>query len=651
MTDAQGNFVRNLTKDDFEVLEDGKPQDAHRVLAGRHSGRARRTRRCSRRRRSSRTCATNTKEFNGRVYVLVLDDLHTRFARSVAGQGGGQAVHRALPRRQRHRRGRSDRRRARRRAGVHQQPRACSCGRSTTSSGRRCGPRRSTSSTTTTMQRNIRAPAAAPRDLSEAERAHKARNTLATLRKVADYLAGIRGRRKARRLLQRRHRLRHHQPDPEPLRDRRSCDEMHARDRRRDARQRQLLRHRSARPDDAGRRGDRDPVASRRSDARPRRRRRSIDELRSSQDSLRDHLGRDRRLRRRQPERLPQRVRAHRPGQQQLLRARLLPERHTGATAASAGWRSSVKRPGLTVRARRGYVAPNGQGGDHRRSPTRRPRASLREALDSPIPISGLGLSVFAAPLKGHGAERVDRAGAGDRGPRADVRRAEQGTFADDVEVACCAVDRDGKIKDGGRDVDAAPLGRRPTTSSRDRRPDLRGGSSCRRADTSSASARATAAAARSARSLRPRRARTSPRSRSSMSGLLADLGVREPDADRSNPDPEFKDVAAGAADRRARLPARRHARVLRRGLRQPVEDAAPGRHQGDDHRRRRQGGAHQRRTSGGARSCRGQRRVRLHDRRSTLKRVRARPLRLRRRSARARARQTVSREVEFRVR
>src|ERR671931_1087714 len=26
VTDEQGNFVRNLTKDDFQVLEDGKPQ-------------------------------------------------------------------------------------------------------------------------------------------------------------------------------------------------------------------------------------------------------------------------------------------------------------------------------------------------------------------------------------------------------------------------------------------------------------------------------------------------------------------------------------------------------------------------------------------------------------------------------------------------
>src|SRR5688500_4665977 len=26
VTDQQGNFVRHLTKDDFEVLEDGKPQ-------------------------------------------------------------------------------------------------------------------------------------------------------------------------------------------------------------------------------------------------------------------------------------------------------------------------------------------------------------------------------------------------------------------------------------------------------------------------------------------------------------------------------------------------------------------------------------------------------------------------------------------------
>ena len=40
VTDAQGNFVRNLTKDDFQVTEDGKPQTLTDFLAGRHPDRA-----------------------------------------------------------------------------------------------------------------------------------------------------------------------------------------------------------------------------------------------------------------------------------------------------------------------------------------------------------------------------------------------------------------------------------------------------------------------------------------------------------------------------------------------------------------------------------------------------------------------------------
>ena len=40
VTDAQGNFVGNLTKDDFEVLEDGKPQKVDTVRDGRYSGAA-----------------------------------------------------------------------------------------------------------------------------------------------------------------------------------------------------------------------------------------------------------------------------------------------------------------------------------------------------------------------------------------------------------------------------------------------------------------------------------------------------------------------------------------------------------------------------------------------------------------------------------
>src|SRR5262249_6006983 len=58
-----------------------------------------------------------------------------------------------------------------------------------------------------------------------------------------------------------------------------------------------------------------------------------------------------------------------------------------------------VKRPGLVVRARRGYNAPRGKAP----APAAGSGATLevREALNSPLPMSGLTMNVIAAPFKG----------------------------------------------------------------------------------------------------------------------------------------------------------------------------------------------------------------------------------------------------------
>lgn len=58
-----------------------------------------------------------------------------------------------------------------------------------------------------------------------------------------------------------------------------------------------------------------------------------------------------------------------------------------------------VKRPGLTVRSRRGYASPRGDRPD-----ARRPRgvsADVIESLNSPLPVNGLRLRTFAAPFRG----------------------------------------------------------------------------------------------------------------------------------------------------------------------------------------------------------------------------------------------------------
>jgi hypothetical protein len=113
-------------------------------------------------------------------------------------------------------------------------------------------------------------------------------------------------------------------------------------------------------------------------------------------------------------------------------------------------------KPGLRVRTRRGYNAPvpakkesAGKG-----TPAERTSPELREALESPIPVSGLTLSAFAAPFKGaNNTDTIAFALEIDArtltfAPRPD------GRYANDLEVTLVAVDNSsGKAKDGTRDV------------------------------------------------------------------------------------------------------------------------------------------------------------------------------------------------------
>src|SRR6266481_8543465 len=82
VTDAQGNFVRTLNKDDFQIFEDGKPQKisayslvdipVERVAPARRAGAP----------SVESDVTSNAAPFQGRLYLIVLDDLHTDVART-----------------------------------------------------------------------------------------------------------------------------------------------------------------------------------------------------------------------------------------------------------------------------------------------------------------------------------------------------------------------------------------------------------------------------------------------------------------------------------------------------------------------------------------------------------------------------------------
>ena len=74
VTDEQGNFVPGLTRDDFEVLEDGKPQKID-MFSYVELPIQKEDRFAVLNRPVSSDVRTNQRAFDGRVYVIVLDDL------------------------------------------------------------------------------------------------------------------------------------------------------------------------------------------------------------------------------------------------------------------------------------------------------------------------------------------------------------------------------------------------------------------------------------------------------------------------------------------------------------------------------------------------------------------------------------------------
>jgi VWFA-related protein len=112
-----------------------------------------------------------------------------------------------------------------------------------------------------------------------------------------------------------------------------------------------------------------------------------------------------------------------------------------------------VKRAGVEVRSRRGYTAPRGKAPSPPKVPASdKTSPQVREALDSPLPLPSLTLNVFAAPFKGTApntavAVTIEAAGNDFGFDEKD------GKFLTDFEVSTIAIDQQGKIKGGDRSV------------------------------------------------------------------------------------------------------------------------------------------------------------------------------------------------------
>ncbi len=127
VTDREGAFVKDLTAEDFEIHEDGrvvKPTvfqlvdlPVERPFTPANASAP-----------VEADVRSTSRTFDGRIYILLLDDLHTSITRTPLVKEARETVHRGVPRRKRPGRGRPHERPAGRRAGVDEQPPAAAGG-------------------------------------------------------------------------------------------------------------------------------------------------------------------------------------------------------------------------------------------------------------------------------------------------------------------------------------------------------------------------------------------------------------------------------------------------------------------------------------------------------------------------------------------
>jgi VWFA-related protein len=112
-----------------------------------------------------------------------------------------------------------------------------------------------------------------------------------------------------------------------------------------------------------------------------------------------------------------------------------------------------LRRPGLEVRSRRGYTAPRGKAPSPPKVPAGdKTSPQVREALDSPLPLPGLTLSVFAAPFKGTSPNTAVAVTIEAEGRDFGFEQ-KDGKLLSDYEVSTIAIDDQGKIRGGDRSV------------------------------------------------------------------------------------------------------------------------------------------------------------------------------------------------------
>jgi VWFA-related protein len=457
VTDRQGNLVRDLKKEDFQVLEDGKAQTintftmvdipverADRPLFAESP--------------IEPDVKTNEKPFDGRVYVMVIDDLHTRFGRSIRVKAAAkQFIERRL--------GANDLMAIVHTAGANNANQEFTSSKRLLlaavdkTQGRKLDS--ATAGKTQEYYRPLRQPGEPLNDPNDTERGFNARNTLDTLRNVAEWFGSVHGRRKAILFVSEgidydiydmiAQNGSNHQSASLVLDATR--DAIAAATRTNvaiygiDPRGLTDLGDESieigAFPDDTSLGVGPGSLQN---------------ELRLSQDSLRtlsEQTGGFAVVNKNDFATAFQRI--VEDNSTYYVLAYYPPDARPGRLHKID---VRVTRPGLTVRARKGYVTPKKVDAvttSNSKSPS---TPELREAIDSPLPVSGLTMHVFAAPFKGAAPNASVLFGVEMRGR--DIQLGQNTK----ILLSYVAIDQNGKIKGGNTDSMTMPT-LKPETKAR----------------------------------------------------------------------------------------------------------------------------------------------------------------------------------------
>lgn len=450
VSDAQGRFVTDLGKEDFEVLEEGRPQTIT-TLTVVDLPVPRPDPPLYKATPIEPDVRSNLEPFDGRIFLIVLDDLHTDFRRTARVRAGARAfVERHV--------GANDLV-----AIVHTGSGARSAQDFTTSrsrlfaaidtfTGRKIGSATQSRIDDYYRQQAMRSGNPA-RDTEEGERAHYARNTLRTLRSAAQLLGNIQGRRKAVVWFSEGTDFMTDNPFTaqsssfiaQEMRDTvavaaRAGVTFYGVD----------VRGLGAGMDDALSAASLpdDPGANLGSSA-------FLAEVQRAQDFLRTmsaETGGFAVVNRNEFQSSFERI-VNENSRYYLLGYYPASVRRDGKFRQV---QVRVKRPGLEVRARGGYFAP--RGNPTASGPTFKETGAspaVREAMQSPVPVSGLGVRVFAAPFDGPG-RNASVMMALEFTPERLSFVEKDGTFNEELEVVIVPVDGAGKVHDGARDI--APM-------------------------------------------------------------------------------------------------------------------------------------------------------------------------------------------------